>query len=236
MKEEERQANLSSMSGRLQQEIRRNLERGEQTILFINRRGYQTAMQCIDCGEAVKCPHCDAALTYHRDNGYMMCHYCGYSVRQPKECPACSGTAFEADRDWVRKSWRMSWDSFFRRRGYLRMDTDTTYSRYAYSEKFDAFRNGDYDILLGTQMIAKGLDFPNVTLVGVLNADAGLYAPDYRGVERVFSLITQVVGRSGRADKNGRAYIQTYLPEHPVISFAAQQDYDSFYEDEIVSA
>ena len=234
MKEEERHANLSSMSRRLQQEIRRNLERGEQTILFINRRGYQTAMQCIDCGEAVKCPHCDAALTYHRDNGYMMCHYCGYSVRQPKECPACSGKHLKLTGMGTQKL-EDELGQLFPQARILRMDTDTTYSRYAYSEKFDAFRNGDYDILLGTQMIAKGLDFPNVTLVGVLNADAGLYAPDYRGVERVFSLITQVVGRSGRADKNGRAYIQTYLPEHPVLNFAARQDYDSFYQDELES-
>ncbi len=181
MKEEERHANLSSMSGMLQQEIRRNLERGEQTILFINRRGYQTAMQCIDCGEAVKCPHCDAALTYHRDNGYMMCHYCGYSVRQPKECPACSGKHLKLTGMGTQKL-EDELGQLFPQARILRMDTDTTYSRYAYSEKFDAFRNGDYDILLGTQMIAKGLDFPNVTLVGVLNADAGLYAPDYRGV------------------------------------------------------
>lgn len=234
MKEEERQANVASLSGMLQKEIRKNLERGEQTILFINRRGYQTAMQCIDCGEAVKCPHCDAALTYHRDNGYMMCHYCGHSARPPKECPSCGGQHLKLTGLGTQKL-QEELESLFPQARVLRMDTDTTYSRYAYGENFEAFGRREYDILLGTQMIAKGLDFPNVTLVGVLNADAGLYAPDYRSAERVFSLITQVVGRSGRAQKSGRAYIQTYLPEHPVISFAAQQDYESFFGDEIAA-
>ena len=234
MRDEEQDANTSPLSRQLCGEIAENLKRGEQTILFINRRGYQTAMQCIDCGEAVKCPHCDAALTYHRDNDYMMCHYCGYSVRPPGECPSCHGHHLKRTGLGTQRLEEELLRRFPQART-LRMDADTTYSRYAYEEKFEAFRSGQYDILLGTQMIAKGLDFPNVTLVGVLNTDAGLYVPDYRGVERVFSLVTQVVGRSGRADKTGRAYIQTYLPDHPVLNFAARQDYDSFYRDELES-
>ncbi len=178
MREEERQANMTALSRMLQGEIQKNLERGEQTILFINRRGYQTAMQCVDCGEAVKCPHCDAALTYHRDNGYMMCHYCGYSARPPRECPACGGRRLKLTGLGTQKL-QEELESLFPQARVLRMDTDTTYSRYAYGESFEAFGRREYDILLGTQMIAKGLDFPNVTLVGVLNADAGLYAPDY---------------------------------------------------------
>ena len=234
MRSEEKKGNLTAVSGILRQEIQKNIDKKEQTILFINRRGYQTIACCLECGEIVKCPRCDVPLTYHRDNGYMMCHYCGYAEKYQKECREChsphvklSGLGTQKIEDEL--------SGMFPEARILRMDLDTTFSRYSYSEKFDAFRNGDYDILVGTQMIAKGLDFPNVTLVGVLNADAGLYSSDYRGVERVFSLITQVVGRSGRAEKTGRAYIQTMQPENPVISFAAKQDYESFYEDEIVT-
>ncbi len=142
MKEEERQANVASLSGMLQKEIRKNLERGEQTILFINRRGYQTAMQCIDCGEAVKCPHCDAALTYHRDNGYMMCHYCGHSARPPKECPSCGGQHLKLTGLGTQKL-QEELESLFPQARVLRMDTDTTYSRYAYGENFEAFGRAD---------------------------------------------------------------------------------------------
>jgi primosomal protein N' (replication factor Y) len=233
LKAEEKSGNRSSISQMLQKEIQKNLDQKEQTILLMNRRGYHTAAQCMECGEVMKCPHCDAALTYHRDNGYMMCHYCGYAVLKPSVCPNCSSGHIRLSGMGTQKiedELRMLYPAA----RVLRMDADTTYSRYAYTEKFDAFRKGEYDILIGTQMIAKGLDFPNVTLVGVLNADSGLYAPDFRGVEREFSLITQVVGRSGRAEKLGRAYIQTYVPENPVIQFAAKQDFESFYEDEIV--
>lgn len=234
MKEEEQNTNSGSVSRMLRQEINRNLERGEQSVLFINRRGYQTVAQCLSCGEVLKCPHCDAALTYHRDNGYMMCHYCGYARKYEQSCPGCHSSHLKLSGLGTQKI-ETELAELFPSARILRMDTDTTYSRYAYSEKFDAFRRGEYDILVGTQMIAKGLDFPNVTLAGVLNADSGLYSNDYRGVERVFSLITQVVGRSGRAEKTGRAYIQSYAPENPVIAFAAKQDYESFYEDEIFS-
>ena len=234
MKEEEENANTVSVSRMLRREIDKNLEKGEQSILFINRRGYHTVARCLSCGEVVKCPHCDAALTYHRDNGYMMCHYCGYAQKYDPCCPECHSPHMKLSGLGTQKIENELTELFPTAR-ILRMDADTTYSRYAYSEKFEAFRKGEYDILVGTQMIAKGLDFPNVTLAGVLNADSGLYSNDYRGVERVFSLITQVVGRSGRAQKTGRAYIQSYDPENPVLLFAAQQNYKAFYEDEIVS-
>lgn len=233
-KDEEKNANTTSVSTLLQQEITKNLARGEQTILFINRRGYNTIACCLACGEVVKCPKCDVPLTYHKDNGYLMCHYCGHARKFRRECPSCHSEHLKLSGQGTQKI-EDELAGLFPTARILRMDTDTTYSRYAYSEKFDAFRRGDYDLLIGTQMIAKGLDFPNVTLVGVLDADAGLYANDYRGVERVFSLITQVVGRSGRAEKTGRAYIQTYLPDNPVLRFAAEQNYTAFYEDEIVS-
>lgn len=234
MKQEEQQFGARSLSAPLQRQLKLNLEQGHQSILFINRRGYHTIAQCIQCGQVITCSHCDVAMTYHRDNGYMMCHHCGYAVRLTDDCPACnsprlklSGLGTQKIEDEIQLQYPHA--------RILRMDADTTHSRYAYEEKFAAFERGAYDILIGTQMVAKGLNFPNVTLVGVLHADAGLYAPDYRGVERVFSLITQVVGRSGRAEHTGRAYIQTYLPDHPVLAFAAKQDYHSFYLDEITA-
>lgn len=232
MIEEEKNANTSSMSRMLQRELQKNLECGEQSILFMNRRGYRTVACCLSCGEVLQCPHCDVPLTYHKDNGYMMCHHCGHAQKFTRTCPACGSEHFKLSGMGTQRIEDELAERFPDAR-VLRMDTDTTSSRYAYTEKFEAFRRGEYDILIGTQMIAKGLDFKNVTLVGVLNADSGLYANDYRGVERVFSLITQVVGRSGRAEKTGRAYIQTYVPEHPVIGYAAEQNFPAFYADEI---
>lgn len=234
MKEEEKKGNFSQISTMLRQEVEKNLERGEQTILFLNRRGYQTVACCLECGEVIKCPRCDVPLTYHKDNGYLMCHYCGFAKKFLQECDHCHSHHVKLSGMGTQKA-EDELANLFPNARILRMDTDTTYSRYAYSEKFDAFRRKEYDILIGTQMIAKGLDFPEVTLVGVLNADAGLYSSDYRGVERVFSLITQVVGRSGRAKKMGRAYIQTMQPENAVISFAAEQNYEGFFEDEIMT-
>jgi len=226
--------NTSALGRMLQSEIRHNLDRHEQSILFINRRGFRTAVHCLSCGEVIHCPNCAVPMIYHKDNGYLMCHYCGHSVRYQNHCPSC-GSEFLKLTGVGTQHLEEELNTLFPDARILRMDTDTTSAKGAFTEKFAAFAKGEYDILLGTQMIAKGLDFPNVTLVGVLNADSGLYSPDFRGVERTFSLITQVVGRSGRAGKNGRAYLQTEMPDHPVIQFAAQQDYPSFYEDEIES-
>lgn len=213
-------------------EIELNLKNGEQTLLLLNRRGYYTHMTCIRCGETMKCPNCALPLTYHKANDSLCCHYCGFTVRTPDKCPQCgsayisqSGTGTQRIEDEIKE--------YFPAARVLRMDADTTMSKNAFSERFAAFGRGEYDIMVGTQMIAKGLDFANVTLVGVLQIDKALYAGDYLGYERTFSLVTQVVGRSGRGSKRGRAYLQTYSPDHYVLQLAARQDYDGFYEQEI---
>ena len=232
MLDEERNYNFSPVSDALGEALLQTYERGEQSIVLINRRGYATFAVCLDCGEAAKCPNCSVTLTYHKANGYLMCHYCGYTRPAGAPCAACgsthmrtSGTGTQRAEDIIARQLPSA--------RILRMDTDTTTSRYAYEEKFARFEAGEYDIMIGTQMVAKGLNFPGVTLVGVLGADQYLYSGDFRSGEKTFSLITQVVGRSGRFDKPGAAYIQTVSPEHPVIQDAARQDYVSFYRDEI---
>ncbi len=232
MLEEERKQNLSPVSMILQEQLKLNLQAGEQSILLINRRGYHTYATCMQCGQVIKCPYCDVAMTYHKANGRLMCHTCGHTELFESRCPACHGEYIKLTGAGTQKL-EDELGRILPGARLLRMDTDTTYSRFSYEKNFDAFRRGQYDILLGTQMIAKGLDFPNVTLVGVIGADSGLYSSDYRSGERIFSLITQVVGRSGRSEKPGRAYIQTFDTANPVINFAARQDYPAFYEDEI---
>lgn len=209
-----------------------NLERGEQSILLLNRRGYHTYISCCDCKEPVSCPNCSVPMTYHKVNNRLICHYCGYSEDYVQKCPKCGSTHLKASGMGTQRL-EDELAEFFPNARILRMDADTTYSRYAYDKRFTAFGNGEYDIMVGTQMIAKGLDFPNVTLAGVLNADKALFSGDFRSYERTFSLITQVVGRSGRAKAEGRAIIQTYVPDHYVINLAAQQNYTAFYSQEI---
>lgn len=232
MKAEYENGNRGNFSMALLHEIELNLKNGEQTLLLLNRRGYYTHMTCIRCGETMKCPNCALPLTYHKANDSLCCHYCGFTVRTPDKCPQCgsayisqSGTGTQRIEDEIKE--------YFPAARVLRMDADTTMSKNAFSERFAAFGRGEYDIMVGTQMIAKGLDFENVTLVGVLQIDKALYAGDYLGYERTFSLVTQVVGRSGRGSKKGRAYLQTYSPDHYVLQLAARQDYDGFYEQEI---
>ncbi|MGI5895645.1 MAG: replication restart helicase PriA [Oscillospiraceae bacterium] len=215
-------------------ELYYNLKHGEQSILLLNRRGYHTFATCMDCGEVDLCPHCSVALTYHKANGRMMCHYCGYSHKQDFVCPHCGGKHIKLTGLGTQKL-EDEVSKLFPDARILRMDTDTTFSRFAYEEAFEKFGAGGYDIMLGTQMIAKGLDFPNVTLVGVLSVDKLLYSTDFRSNERTFSLVTQVVGRSGRGSKAGRAFIQTYTPDNPVLNFAAHQNYEAFYNDEIAA-
>lgn len=232
MRVEERQFPPNPLSGILLEQLALNLQAQEQSILLINRRGYQTVATCLQCGSVLKCPDCSVAMTYHKVNGRLMCHYCGHTEPFSAKCPDCGGEYLKLSGVGTQKL-----EDELKLRlpaaRLLRMDADTTFSRDAYEKKFSAFQRGEYDILVGTQMVAKGLDFPNVTLVGVLNADSGLYSADFRSGERVFSLITQVVGRSGRSEKSGRAYIQTYDPDNPVIAFAANQDFPGFYADEI---
>lgn len=209
-----------------------NLKNKNQSILFLNRRGAHTLAGCRSCGFVAKCPNCGISLTYHSVNNRCMCHYCGYSIPMFDSCPQCSskhikmlgiGTQLVAD----------TISNLLPSARILRMDYDSVSSYLSYGEKLMAFKRGEYDIMLGTQMVAKGLDFPNVTLVGVINADLSLYIDDFRANERTFSLLTQVCGRSGRADKPGLAYIQTYTADNEVIEFAKRQDYDSFYDYEI---
>ena len=231
MKDELAVGNNTQISKALADELKKNLENGEQSILLLNRRGYNTYVSCLTCREPIVCPNCNIALTYHKSGERVVCHYCGYSKPIPKVCPKCgseymkfSGAGTQKAEDEVR--------AICPDARILRMDADTTCSRYSYEKNFTAFANGEYDIMLGTQMIAKGLDFPNVTLVGVLTVDKALYAGDFKSYERTFSLITQVVGRGGRGEKAARAYIQTFSPDHYVLNLAALQDYKGFYKDE----
>lgn len=233
MTDEAMRGNTGSISAPLAQEIAANLEAGEQTILFLNRRGFHTLVACADCGQVVTCKNCSIALTYHKANDKMMCHYCGYLHTPETKCVHCGSEHIKYLGLGTQKV-EDELAAMFPKARILRMDADTTMARYSYDDYFARFARGEYDILVGTQMVAKGLDFENVSLVGVLSADRMLYTADFRGTERAFSLLTQVVGRSGRGSKHGRAYIQTYTPEHEVIALAAQQDYPGFYEGEIL--
>ena len=229
---EREENNRSEFSRKLVSEVRSNLEKGEQTILLLNRRGYHTIISCCDCYQPVYCPNCSVPLTYHKKNDKLMCHYCGYVSEPVTVCPACGSEHLKSVGFGTQKL-EEELSVCFPEARVLRMDADTTFSRYSYEKGFNAFRNGEYDIMIGTQMIGKGLDFPNVTLVGVLSVDKALYAGDFRSYERTFSLITQVVGRGGRGDRQGRAILQTFMPDHYIMNLAAAQDYEGFYREEI---
>ncbi|MBE6973065.1 MAG: primosomal protein N' [Ruminococcaceae bacterium] len=231
MKEELRQGNGTSISTDLRMELEYNLAKGEQSILFLNRRGASRMVSCGECGHVPECPRCSTHLTYHSANGRLMCHYCGHSQRLPQGCPECGGMLNFIGIGTQKVQEEL--EELFPGTEILRMDTDTVTAAHPHEYFLDRFRKEKIPILLGTQMVAKGLDFENVTLVGVIAADLSLFVEDFRGGERTFSLLTQVVGRAGRGEKTGRAVIQTYTPEHEVIRFAAKQDYDSFYEQEI---
>ena len=221
-------------SARLIEELQRTLERGEQSILLLNRRGFHTVVACAQCGEPLTCPNCSVSLTYHQVGGQMMCHYCGYSQPLPQACPSCGSELMRCAGFGTQKC-EEELHRLFPSARVLRMDQDTTVTKDAHERYFLQFSRGDYDILVGTQMVAKGLDFPRVTLVGVLAGDQMLYSGSYRGYERAFSLLTQVVGRCGRAQLQGRAFIQTHTPENPVYALAVAQDYPRFYAEEIES-
>ena len=224
--------NRTEFSRKLAEEISLNLKNGEQSILLLNRRGYHTIISCCDCYQPVYCPNCSVPLTYHKKNNKLMCHYCGYVSDPIEECPQC-GSKHLKTMGFGTQKLEEELAMFFPKARILRMDADTTFSRYSYEKNFTDFREGKYDIMIGTQMIGKGLDFPNVTLVGVLSVDKALYAGDFRSYERTFSLITQVVGRGGRGQRRGRAVLQTFIPEHYIMNLAAAQDYKGFYNEEI---
>ncbi len=224
--------NRSCIGRTLGEELEKNLQRGEQAILFMNRRGYQSHITCPNCGETVKCPHCGISMTYHSYNNRVVCNYCGHSTPYLSECPSChekrliySGVGTQkAEEELLR---------LFPGIRVCRMDADTVGGKYTREGILNDFRDKKYDVLLGTQMITKGLDFPDVTLVGVLNADMSLYTSDFRAFEKTFSLLTQVVGRAGRAEKEGRAVVQTFSPAHYVLGYAFAQDYPRFYREEM---
>ena len=229
MRQEVRRGNATLISEPLRLELEENLRRGEQSILFLNRRGNSRMLLCGECGEVPTCPRCSVPLTYHSANGRLMCHYCGHSQPAPSVCPDCGGRmkAVGAGTQKVEEELHQ----MFPDAPVLRMDADTVSGNH--EQLLHRFETEKIPILLGTQMVAKGLDFANVTLVGVLSADLSLYVDHYRAAERTFNLLTQVVGRAGRGDKAGRAVIQTYTPENDVIQAAAAQDYQRFYDAEI---
>lgn len=231
MKEELRQGNFSSISRVLREELEKNLERGEQSILFLNRRGASRMVSCGECGEVPECPRCSVKLTYHSANGRLMCHHCGHSQMLPRACPRCGGMLNFIGIGTQKVQEEL--EELFPHIEVMRMDTDTVSASHPHEELLNHFRRDKVPVLVGTQMVAKGLDFENVTLVGVVAPDLSLYVGDMRAGERTFSLLTQVVGRAGRGEKKGRAVIQTYTPNNDVIRFAAQQDYDGFYDSEL---
>ena len=233
MKAERQAGNKYNLSSELLERLEKNLEDKKQSILLINRRGYNTFVACDSCGSVVNCPSCSISLTYHSANNRLMCHYCGYSVPFTKLCPECG-------KDDVRYAGygtqriEKELEELLPEARVLRMDTDSTSSRYSFEKNIIDFGEGKYDIMLGTQMVAKGLNFENVTLVGVINADQQLNNDDFKSQERTFDLLTQVVGRSGRGKNKGTAVIQTLTPENHVIRQAQSQDYDSFFDNEII--
>ena len=222
------QNEASNFTPVLLEAIQDRLEQGEQTVLMLNRRGYSSFVMCRECGAVDTCPNCDISLTLHMDTKTMNCHYCGFTKDIPQACPNCASRSIRYYGTGTQKAYD-ELTTLFPEARILRMDVDTTRKKGSHEEILEAFGQGQADILLGTQMIAKGLDFPNVTLVGVLNADTALNLPDFRSSERTFQLLTQVAGRAGRAEKAGQVLIQSYNPQHYAIGFAKDQDYEGFY-------
>ncbi len=231
LRREMEDGNKSVFSRRLQDLITDRLNRKEQMMLFMNRRGYSSFVSCRSCGKAVKCPHCDVSLTLHNKNR-LVCHYCGYTIPLPGACPECGSEYLAGFGVGTQKIEELTAQMFPQAR-ILRMDLDTTSKKGGHEAILAAFARREADILIGTQMIVKGHDFPGVTLVGILAADQSLYAPDFRCAERTFQILVQAIGRAGRGERPGIAVIQTYLPEHYGIQTAAAQDYETFYQREM---
>ncbi len=234
MKKEAEEGNKGLICRHLVEELEKTFDMGKQAIILLNRRGHNTYVSCSSCGWVATCPNCSVSMTYHSANNRLMCHYCGYSVPILKKCPDCENERLRfmgAGTQKVEEELKL----LFRDKKILRLDADTTVARGSYAKYLEEFARGDYDIMLGTQMVAKGLNFPNVTLVGVIGADKATYSEDYKGFERTFSLLTQVVGRAGRGDFAGKAIVQTNEPDSSLISLAASQDYDAFYNEEILT-
>lgn len=231
MREELKSRNLSLLSRSLYNEMKETLERKEQIILFLNRRGFSSFVSCRSCGYVFKCPECDLSMTYHK-NGYLICHYCGRAQREQKVCPECGskyvkffGAGTQRVEEEVKK--------YFPKARVMRMDVDTTRNKDSHENIYNAFKSGEGDVLIGTQMVSKGLDFKNVTLVGVLAADISLNIPDYRSSERTYQIITQVAGRAGRGEKKGKVVIQTYTPNSLSLQYTIENNYNDLYNEEI---
>ncbi len=234
MRDEMAVGNTGILSRRLAQELEERLKRKEQSILLLNRRGHNTYISCPACGHVFNCENCSISLTYHSANQKLMCHYCGAAHPLPNECPACKNKKLRFSGIGTQRA-DEEISAMFPNARILRLDADTTMTKDAFEKGLTAFANGEYDIMLGTQMVAKGLDFSNVTLVGVLSADQSLFSDDYRALERTFSLLTQVIGRSGRGETPGLAIVQTVQPDNDVIDLACAQNYDGFYDTEILT-
>lgn len=231
MREELKNRNLSMFSRKLSEAIEETLNRKKQIILFLNRRGYSTFISCRSCGYVFKCPECDVSMTYHK-NGYLICHYCGRAEKASKVCPKCSskyvkffGAGTERVEQEVKK--------YFPKARVLRMDVDTTRHKNSHESIYNSFKNGEADILIGTQMVSKGLDFKDVVLVGVLAADMSLNLPDYRAAERTYQIITQVAGRAGRGEDEGKVIVQSYTPDHYSLKYSKEQNYEDLFKEEI---
>lgn len=232
MREELRSGNRSMFSRLLHRGLEERLLKGEQTVLLLNRRGYATFVMCRTCGYVAGCPHCDISLTYHQVSRTLRCHYCGYAERQMELCPDCGS---EHIRHFGTGTQRVEEElvKLFPGIRVIRMDVDTTTEKGSHEKWLTMFRNKQADVLLGTQMVAKGLDFPDVTLVGVIAADTVLNLPDFRSAERTFQLLTQVAGRAGRHQLPGEVFVQTYTPEHYSVITASHHDYEGFVEEEL---
>jgi primosomal protein N' (replication factor Y) len=232
MIDEMKHKNYTLFSRSMREKIQETINKNEQVILLLNKRGYASFVRCNDCGEVVKCPHCDVTLTYHKEDHQLKCHYCDYSTQVVKKCPKCSSQNIKMIGYGTEKIEETITNDFIGAR-VIRYDNDTTKNKNGHLKLLEQFKNQEANILLGTQMIAKGLNFENVTFVGVLNADLSLNIPDFRASERTFQLLCQVAGRSGRANKSGSVMIQTYNKDHYVIECASQHDYNAFYEEEM---
>jgi primosomal protein N' (replication factor Y) len=232
MRQELAEGNRSIFSGALFEALHANVKRGKQSILFLNRRGHSSFVSCRKCGAVIKCVQCDVSLTFHSSSSSLVCHMCGKRIPMPDVCPSCGskyiklfGIGTQKVEDETRK--------LFPSEKIIRMDMDTTTGKHSHRDLLQSFRQGEASVLIGTQMIAKGLDFPNVTLVGVMAADISLNTGDFRAAENTFQLLTQVSGRAGRADSPGKVFIQTYSPEHYAVDYSMKQDYEGFYRQEI---
>ena len=232
MAKEMRQQNYSLFSRAMQKQIQARLQAKEQIILLLNKRGYASFVRCLDCGEVIKCPHCDVTLTYHKQERMLKCHYCEYQIPIMKHCPNCKSTNLKHFGTGTQKV-EEQLENLFPGVKVIRYDVDTTKNKDGHQKLLQQFENHEADILLGTQMIAKGLDFENVTFVGVLNADLSLNIPDFRSNERTYQLLEQVSGRAGRGKKKGTVMIQTYNPDHFVLQCVKTHDFNRFFNEEM---